>query len=166
MAGPPLNAWIPFLSLRDVFVDPKTGRSDPRAEEWWLSLWTTLNRTPQERKRITHTAEGASIGNTTIPLASMPDKLYRVNVFAQVVRAGSVSSSLIVRIRAVSGGNTVVVELGPMTSNSLTMSNIAQSVVVHLDQDGPLSYNTAYVDGGGATSMLYDLHLSVEEMPS
>ena len=167
MADTQLNAWMTYPDVREPPLDPVTKQITGRWQERILALWTVLNATPQQRfPRISLTNQGAAIASTTIPLQSIPAKLYRVNVFAQIVRVGSVSASLTVRIRATTRGNVVVTELGPDTGNSLTTSNIARAVVVRLDKDGPLQYNTAYTDGGGANNFLYNLEISVEELPS
>jgi len=165
MAGPILNAWLSFIDVRDAVIDPLTKLWMPRVQEWFLALWTCVCRASQQEKRVTLTAQGASIAATAIPLAKIAARIYHVTVFARITRAGSVSSSLTVTIHGVDGGVAYTKVIGPVATNT-TASILSDVVAIKTDQDGPISYSTTYADGGGATSMQYATDILAEALPS
>ena len=165
MASTVLNAWIPFVNVRDAIFDIATKLCAPSWQTWFLALWGCVNLASQQQKRVTLTAQGASIGATAIPLAKIDARIYHVSVFARVTRAGSVSSSLLVNIHGVDGGVAYVRVIGTVATNT-TASILSAVVPVKTDQDGPISYSTTYADGGGATSMQYALDVIAEALPS
>jgi hypothetical protein len=165
MATTTLNAWVPFVNVRDALLDPVTKLVEARWQEWFLALWNCVNNASQQQKRVTLTAQGASIAATAIPLAKIDERIYHVSVFARVTRAGSVSSSLAISIRGIDGGVTYDRVIGTVTTNT-TASILSAVVPMKTDKDGPISYLTTYADGGGATSMQYSLDIIAEALPS
>ena len=165
MASTVLNAWIPFINVRDAILDSVTKLCAPSWQTWFLALWGCVNLTPQQRKRVTVSTQGASIAATDISLAAIPARIYHVGVFARVTRAGSVSSSLNVTIRGIDDGVTYDRATGAVTTNT-TGTNLCVSFPMRIDKDGPIQYLVTYADGGGANNMLYDLEIVVFEWPS
>lgn len=159
------------VPVSPIVVDRSTGkksRSDYFSQElidWWLEQQSGLNAAPERFGIVSLTAQGASIPSTPIPMPALSEGLYRVSVYARITRAGSVSSSLTITIGHTDGGVACSQVLAALTTNTVASTRVGE-FAVRSDASVPMTYQTTYADGGGATSMQHSLYLVVERMPS
>lgn len=152
-------------------TDPATGKKsrspffDQAHVDWWLEQQQRVNASAQRSGSILTLAnQGASIAATALIVAPTAG-LYRVNVYARITRAGSVSSSLIVTIGHTDTTVLCSQPLTALTTNTTASTRVA-SFPVYSDASVAITFATTYVDGGGPQSMQYGLQITVEQMPT
>ena len=170
MAGT-LTAPFPYETpVSPEIVDKNTGkkvRSPYFSQEhidWWLEQQTRVEESPAQIGRVSLTAQGASIGATSIGLPAVAASLYRVSYIARISRAGSVSSSLTVTF-GWTRSSVSISQAGAAITGNTTATQQNGTLTIRVDANSPLTYSTTYADGGGATSMQYELDVRVEKLP-
>lgn len=158
MFGPP--------PVRDAIgiEDPSSGKLlMPRKWVDWISALSTHVQTNTNLlTTVGLTAQAASIGTTSLPLAILGAGLYRITYYARITVAATVSSSLIVSLGWTD--HTVSCSLDSAAIVGNTVSTVqGGTIMVRNDASAPLTYATAYVSVG-ATPMQYSLDLLVEQI--
>jgi hypothetical protein len=163
----PIPSDAPFTG--PIVMDPQTRQirapymSDDFAN-WLLEQQTRLNQAPQSiGEAVSLTDQTASIGATPAYVAETTG-VYRVSVYARIVRAGTISSSLSVTIGA-TDKTIAIAELVKAAVTGNTTATVYQgAVIVRCDQSQAITYATTYATAG-ATTMAYDLVIVVELLP-
>ena len=159
----------------DVPVSPETTdrntgkkvRSQYFAQEhvdWFLEQQTRAEDSPEQLGSVALTAQGASIAATPVPMPELTAGRYRISYVARISRAGSVSSSLTVTIGWTRSAVSLSQSGAAMTGNS-TSTQQNGTVFIRADANASITYSTSYADGGGATSMNYEIDVVVEKLP-
>lgn len=157
--------------LVGVSRDPATGQQRTTAymsddfNNWLLELTTRLNATPEAiADSVSVSASSASIA-PTVAFVPTSAALFRVNVYATVVQAATVNSSLIVTIGSTDiDGNNKSQASAAMTGNTLG-TVLSATFLVRTKQAAGITYETTRVSNG-ATIMKYDLVIVVEQLPT
>jgi len=106
-------------------------------------------------------SQDAAIGATPLPVGTSGG-FYRVNVYARITRAATVSSSLTPTFRWTEGGVAQSRTYTALTANTTT--TILQDVFpMRIDSNTSVTYETAYASSG-ATSMQYGLEITIERL--
>ena len=114
---------------------------------------------------VTKTGQGAALSTTAIPITGSVDAgLYRVSYYARITTAAGVSSSLTVTIGWTRSAVSLSQAGAAMTGNT-TATQQNGTLFVRADANASITYSTTYADGGGATSMQYELDVVVEKLP-
>ena len=167
-ATAPFNYDVPVSPETKDARTGKTIRSPYFSVEhidWFLEQQGRNEDSPEQLGSVTLTAQGASIAATPVPLADLTAGLYRVSYAARISRAGSVSSSLTVTLGWTRSSVNLSQSGAAMTGNT-TATQQNGTLFIRSDANAAINYSTTYADGGGATSMQYELDVVVEQMPN
>lgn len=152
-------------------VDPRTGRKikSPYFSQEYVDWFIEgQRRVDSSAERLGGTglleSQGASIAATPVPMPDLTEGRYRISYAARISRAGSVSSSLTVTIGWTRAGLSLSQSGAAMTGNTTTTQQNG-TLFVRADANAAITYATTYADGGGATSMQYELDVIVEKVP-
>lgn len=124
------------------------------------SLVLSLDERPERKAHRRHVLQEASLGTTPIPLASIPQGVWRITVQARVTRAATASSSLQVTISWTQGGLTQSASTAAITGNTTT-TRVGEAFIIRVDDTTSISYATTY-SSTGATAMQYELDVAAE----
>lgn len=164
---------LPFESQVDTAeLNAQTGRQERTgyiSEDWFGWLRTLIGRvdsTPQRQNKATRLQnQGAAIPLTSLALGTLAPGLYRVNVRARITQAATVNSSLNVTIGWADGGAACTKSFSAaMVGNTTGTTGEPFSLLIRIDQNTPITYQTAYASVGG-TPMQYELEIVVESVP-
>lgn len=153
---------LPFIPWRaPVIQDLKARLLGSEAwGQWIIALQRAVDSTPQRFGMLVEPGTlAAALPAQT--LATVPATgLYRVNYYALITQAASVSSSLTFTIRWTDGG------VAYLFTNAALVNGLAgatQTVLrpLHVDQGAAVTIEAAYASVGG-TPMQYQLHAWVE----
>lgn len=158
MAG----SQIEPMPVQSPVIDPQTLRMTGPWETWLLlSLLVRIQQSSPVVGSIALLTQAAAIGVTSlIPLANAA--LYRVNVYAQVTQAATVSSSLNVSVLSTYKGAAITQTLVAATGNTVG-TILVGSFLVRSDAGQILSFTAAYASVG-ATPMQFDLFAEAEAL--
>ena len=138
-----------------------SGRLTHVMRYWLIALGERVNKTASLNASVTVTGQVASLSPTSLPLASVLPGLYRLSMAARVTTAATTSSSLTVTFgwtQAVACTTSSVAMTGNTTATTSTLS-----VLVRVDQNSAITYDTTYVSVG-ATPMAYRLDVTCEQV--
>lgn len=154
----------PLIVLRDRRKFPKFSDADPeegQINQRWLEYMdnqATAQATATARiAAVDLTDQVASIAATDMSNGALASGFYEVLIFASVVQAATVSSSLTVGIDCTDRAQTKTIPGTAVTGNT-TGTTLVAVVPIHIDNASPVRYTVTYASVG-ATSMKYDLHL-------
>lgn len=133
------TVWVPFFVARDQQL-------------------TQAAKTIVDEQLI---SQDAAIGATSLGVGSTAS-LYRVNLYARITRAATVSSSLQPTFRWTEGGIALSRTYAAVTGNTTT-TYLVDVFPVRIDANTALTYETAYASVG-ATTMQYSLEVAVERL--
>lgn len=155
----------PIIEPRpSIFVDIHTGALTPPAAKY-MDL-TLIPRIQSNSLIVASNAlnlgASASIG-TTVLVATTNAALYRISFYAQLVQAGSISSSLAASVISSYNSQTITQSLAAVTGNTL-QTVLMGSILARCAAGGVISFTTTYADGGGGTPMKYDLYVEAEAL--
>lgn len=153
-----------------VVRDPSTGRDrlskymSDDFNNWLLEVTTRINNSPEAVPggSVSLADQNASIASTPA-YVTQASGMFRANVYARVVTAGSVSSSLAVDIEWTDDSVNCSDAFAAVTGNT-TDTVLQGTVILRSDQAAAINYVVTYADGGGATAMAYDLEIVVEAL--
>lgn len=149
------------LNVHEPMVD-RQGRPSKTFIDWITALQTDVDQAPARLHRKSLANQSASIGATALETQSLSAGLYRVSVYARVVTPATTSSSLIPTITFTDETIACSQSGDAMTSNSVTAPK-SWTFLVRIDAASPISYSTTYASVG-ATAMVYDLEIVVEQV--
>lgn len=110
--------------------------------------------------------QGADIATTNL-LASAPAGLYRVSSWCAVTRAATTNSVLPAVKVVTSNGVTQTITVAATTSGNTTTTLTQGAVVVRASSSSPnITYTSSGFATSGATSMQYELYLTLEMLSS
>lgn len=142
---------------------------EPIAGKWLVTdrwrIWLRdlfLATTEQTSKRIasvTIPSGAGAIATTPFPTGSLAGGLYRVSVFAHIVVAATISSSLIITISFTHHGVACALQTDDLNGN-LTTSVRSATFPIQIDAGTPISYRATYASS--AAGMQYALAAAVE----
>jgi hypothetical protein len=142
--------------------DPQEGLLTDTWQKFFQYQSDVVNTNPSRVAIVTLENQGATIGATAFPLLTVVGGLYRVTYYTRVTRAATVSSSLTVTVNF-TDALAQTWNGAAMTGNTLTTWQTG-TIMVYTDQGSPFTYATTYASVG-ATSMLYSLRMTVEQLP-
>lgn len=159
----------------DVPVSPETSdrntgqktRSQFFSQEhvdWFLEQQSRAEDSPEQLGGVFLEAQGASIAATPVPMPALTAGRYRVSYVARISRAGSVSSSLTVTI-GWTRSSVNLSQAGAAITGNATTTQQNGTLFIRAAANASITYATTYVDGGGATSMQYELDVVCEKLP-
>lgn len=148
---------------KDGGEDKLAGLCSQPWNEWFSLLAGQLNASPFIQNGVSLDSQGASIGATDFTGGALSGGLYRLSYYVQVTRAATTSSSIQVTLAWTFNGATVTFPGTVLTGNTLT-TGTSQQVMVRIDAGSPVTYATTYASVG-ATSMLYSLNVTIEQLP-
>src|SRR4029434_6701873 len=108
------------------------------------------------------TNQSAAIPITTIPLPLLSSGLYILRYYARVTTPDGVSSSLTVKLGWTESSVALTASSPAMTGDSTTTVT-SSSIMVNLDANTPLTYQTLYASNT-PNKMKYRLSITVEMM--
>lgn len=153
-------APVPF---RTALIDLKTLFLRQEWVRWLQSIKDAIDAAAQKIGAVSLTAQGAAIALTAISTPTLTAGLYRVDTYARITRAATVSSSLTVTVRWTDGGVAQSFTNTAITGNT-TGTSQQRVFMVRADEGTTITYETAYASSG-ATSMQYGLDIRLEVMP-
>ena len=131
-------------------------------ERWFDQLQIILEAAAVRVGGVSVSAQGASIAATDFSDGALDAGLYRISYYARITQAATVSSSLIIGFDWTDGGVSQSFTGAAITGNT-TATSQSGSVLIHVDALSPVRYSTTYASVG-ATSMQYDLYITLEEV--
>lgn len=136
-----------------------------RTMNWfWVQFFVSQQQQIQDAAAIVVDQQvpgTAAIGATALDVGTS-SALYRVNLYARITRAASVSSSLTPTFRWTEGGVALSKTYTALTGNT-TSTYVVDSFPVRIDATTSLTYETAYASVGAPT-MTYSLEIAVERL--
>lgn len=160
---------IPQTPLVSTALDPETGRErlTPHVAsdwyQWLLAVYSRLNRSSErlQSKRLPNL--NASIAPVALALGSLHAGQYRVTWRFRKTQAATTSSSLLFTLGWTDGGVSMTRSSTAKTGNT-TATEDNDTWVIRIDPASPVTYATTYASVG-ATPMLYELEVHVEQLP-
>ena len=145
--------------------DPQEGLVGKVWGEYFLQTAQASEAVPARAgTSIVITSQSAAVSPTDFSGGSLRAGLYRINYYARITTAASVSSSLTVTFDWTDGGVACSFSGAAMTGN--TTSTVQSGVyVIRIDGLSPVRYSTAYVSNA-AGEMRYSLSVVLEALPS
>lgn len=140
---------------------------DDRIMNWfWVQFFNARDASIQSAAKVvvnarTASTESAAIAATPLSIGTNSG-LYRVNLYARITQAASVSSSLTPTFRWTEGGIPLSRTYAAITGNTTT-TTLLDVFPVRVDATTALTYETAYVSVG-APVMNYSLEIAVERL--
>jgi len=128
-------------------------------QTWLRSLVLAVNSSSQALGQAALSGATAATAPTAIQTPTLNAGLYRVSWYARITTPASVSSSLTVTIHWTDGGIVCSVSGAAMTGNT-TSTVQSGSVLVQVDPNTTINYETAYTSVG--TPMAYALDVVAE----
>lgn len=130
--------------------------------KWFETIRALFDQTFGQVAASDLTAQGAAVTTTPV-LANAAAGVYRVSFYVRVSRAATTSSSVQVTIGWTDGGVAQTFVGTALTGNTTTTQE-SRSVLVRADNGTNITMAVAY-GSVGATSMLYESYVVVEEAP-
>jgi hypothetical protein len=130
--------------------------------KWFQDNSNTLASAATINETVELTAQGASIGTTSITSGTLATGIYRVTYYARITTVAVTSSSLTVTFSWVDGGVTVPISGTAITGN-LTSSFGSGSLLMTVDNLTQITYSTTYASNG-AGEMKYSLVIVLEAL--
>lgn len=154
----------PALNVKDPMVDLQR-RPTKGFIDWMTALTTSVETSPSTYTPVSLTGQGASIGTTAIPTATLSEGLYRVTWSARITTpatTGAATSSLTVTLGWTDQGLACTVSGTAMTGNTTTTTQ-SGTQMVRVDGASPITYATTYASNT-AGQMRYRLDLVLEAL--
>lgn len=136
--------------LEDVWID------------FFQRLLDQLNSAPWVRTKVVLGGQGGSISATDISGGGLSAGNFRITYYAIITRAATTSSSLTVSFDWTDEGVSPTASGTAITGNTTTTFQ-SGTIMIYADSNTPIRYSTTYASVG-ATSMLYKLHVKLEQM--
>lgn len=121
-----------------------------------------IDEKPARKAKVNLVAQGASIGTTAIPMASVSAGLYRLSYFARITTAAGVSSSVTVSFAWTTSG-VAQSSSGAALNGNTTASHQFGTLVIRVDANSAISYSTVYASNPAGV-MRHSLDLVLEEL--
>lgn len=152
---------IGVIDLKAVYQ--AGGKRRSRMSETWLtwlrSLVLAVEAASQALGQVTVSAATAAAAPTDIATPTLNAGLYRISWYARISTPASISSSLTVTIHWLDGGVACQFS-GPAMTGNVATDIQSQSILVQVDNNTVIQYETAYASVG--TNMGYLLDVVVE----
>ena len=147
----PLSARLPKLKLSPAFT------------RWLSGLTQQVDAKTAVISKAVEPDLSDAVAVTPLQIADVTAGIWRVSTRVRVITPGSVSSSIQVTVTWSESGVTQA-ESGAALNGNLTTTREGKTFVIRPDASTPISYSTAYADGGGAQRMHYSLDVVAERL--
>ena len=136
--------------LEDVWID------------FFQRLLDQLNAAPWVRQQARAATQGASIAATDFSGGGLSAGLYRITYYTRITRAATTSSSLTITFDWTDEGVSPTASGTAIIGNTTTTFQ-SGTIMIYTDSNTPIRYSTTYASVG-ATTMLYKLYVTLEEV--